>query len=119
MRSDERAMTGRALLHLLEEATILFQRCIAPPTALAIARLVREDAAEADLVERRFDPIERAIDRAGRRVQVDDTGRTGPRRPHRADERRRVDEIVIERLVERPPHPLQMVGEGLRLRWWR
>ena len=64
--ADERAVLRRSLAHLLEEPPVLLEAAVAAPAAVAIARLVSEDAAHADLVERRLDAVERALDRARR-----------------------------------------------------
>ena len=105
--------------HALEEATVLLERGVTASSPFAVARLVRKHAEHTDLVERRLDPIERSVDGARRRMEIENDRCARFRRRRRADQSRRVDEVVVERLVERPPDPLQCVRERLRRRWRR
>jgi hypothetical protein len=82
--------------------------------AVAVARLVAEDGADAQRLERVGDDVERPVDRVGRGVVVDQRRRPPQHRLHPADERRGADRLLVERTVEPPPHPLQDLEEVAR-----
>src|SRR6202044_1065128 len=95
----------------LGEADVLAEAGVALLAAVAVGRLVANDATEADLLDRRRDAIERAVAPVGGSVVVDDARDAAFRRFDGAGHRRHFDELVVERAVEPPPDALEDLAE--------
>ena len=115
VRADEAAGERQvALAEARQEAAVLGEAGAGDRGAVAVRRLVAEDAAEPEPVERVGDHVERSVDGVRRGVVIDHGRRAGEERLHAADERRRAHSVQVERPIEAPPDPLEDLEEVLR-----
>ncbi len=94
-----------------EETPVLGDAGKGPLGPVPVADLVAEHRADAQLLQRGGDRVERPVDRVRRGVVVHQRGRARQQRLHAADQRRQSDGLLVERPVQPPPDPLQDLGE--------
>ena len=92
----------------------LFETLAEPVRSVAVGELVAQQVTEADAVELFGDHVEAVGRRRRRGVVIDDEGDSAPRGLDRGDRRRRADHVLVELLVEFPPHALEDLDEAAR-----
>ena len=97
-----------------KEPIVLGQSRVPPPQPATIGDFIAEHASHTDHPEGLSDDVQRSRDGVGGRVVIEDRGGAGPDGFHRAHHGGIVDGLLIERLVEPPPHPAQHLGERRR-----
>ena len=95
-----------------EEAIVLREAAPRPIDAVTVGDAVAAADAHSDLGAGRCDDIERAFDGIGRFVVVNDRSAAGLQRFERAEFRRPLQHLEIERSVEAPPHQLEDLSEA-------
>ena len=99
---------------IADEAFVLVQARAAALGAVPVADFVAQRRAQTRFFKGAGQHIERAIDRVGRRMMVDQRGRAREQRFARRDHGRGADRLCVECPVEAPPHPLQDLEEVRR-----